>query len=418
MTRSPLILTAALAFTVCLTTPAVRAKQPHPTLRLEKNDRIVVIGNTFAERLGMFGYFETLLAARFPDYALTCRNMGWSADEPTLQPRPLNFGDVHSHLSRQKADVIFLCFGMNESFKGNNGLKDFIRDLDGFIAALQTHQYNDKSPPRLVLVGPIPHEKLGRPFPDPTDHNKQLLVYTDAMAKVTADRKISFVDLFRPLRDFMRDGSTGKLTFNGIHLSDYGYWVASQVMMQKLGFDSAPQRIKIDSLLKVASAVGASVQNIEWDREVMSFQVEGGLVPTPLPPVDAPAEPALGGNWPTLVVKNLKQGNYLLRIDGVEVVSADHQEWANGVRIGGGPPQDVATEMRRAIVYRNRQFFDRWRAVNGEYIYGRRAEPFGVVSFPPEMETYDRIIGELDVKINALSRAENFRSYELVKVKR
>jgi hypothetical protein len=30
----------------------------------------------------------------FPDANLTVRNLGWSADEVNLQPRPLNFGSV------------------------------------------------------------------------------------------------------------------------------------------------------------------------------------------------------------------------------------------------------------------------------------------------------------------------------------
>src|SRR5262249_13773503 len=35
--------------------------------------------------------------------------------------------------------------------------------------------------------------------------------------------------------------------------------------------------------------------------------------------------------------------------------------------------------LRHVVNEKNNQFFLRWRAVNGEYIYGRRKEPFGVV---------------------------------------
>ena len=47
-----------------------------------------------AERLQQFNHFETMLMARFPDLELSVRNLGWSGDTITLQPRPLNFGDA------------------------------------------------------------------------------------------------------------------------------------------------------------------------------------------------------------------------------------------------------------------------------------------------------------------------------------
>ena len=87
-------------------------------LSIFKSDRIAVIGNTFAERMHLFGYFETFLHSRFPDAQLKIRNLGWSGDELVLMPRPAGFGDLHQQLENMQADLIFACFGMNESFGG------------------------------------------------------------------------------------------------------------------------------------------------------------------------------------------------------------------------------------------------------------------------------------------------------------
>ena len=38
-----------------------------------------------------FNHFETQLMTRHPDLQLSVRNLGWSGDTLTLQPRPLNF---------------------------------------------------------------------------------------------------------------------------------------------------------------------------------------------------------------------------------------------------------------------------------------------------------------------------------------
>lgn len=112
-----------------------------------------------------YGYFEALLQQHFPGQQLSVRNMGWSADEVGLQPRPLNFpgfgnkttrlttgsrevdfaGFTHGNegaampvalnmaglnqdLYDQRADVLLLCFGMNESFRGPADLPQFEKD--------------------------------------------------------------------------------------------------------------------------------------------------------------------------------------------------------------------------------------------------------------------------------------------------
>src|SRR4051812_26762112 len=147
-----------LARLVFMTGPAALAADAGPpAFTLNEGDHVAFVGNTFAERMVQFGYFEALLQSRFPNHKLVIRNLGWSSDTPSLQPRPLNFGDVHTHLANQKADVIFLCFAMNESFGGPEGLARFEQEMNAFIDGLREQKYNGRSPPRLVLVGPVPH---------------------------------------------------------------------------------------------------------------------------------------------------------------------------------------------------------------------------------------------------------------------
>lgn len=87
-------------------------------LRIKKEDSIVILGNTFAERMQLFGYFEVFLHSRFPDHNLRVRNMGWSADEVHQRIRPQGFPKLSAELKEHRADLLFLCFGFNESFKG------------------------------------------------------------------------------------------------------------------------------------------------------------------------------------------------------------------------------------------------------------------------------------------------------------
>jgi lysophospholipase L1-like esterase len=55
--------------------------------------------------------------------------------------------------------------------------------------------------------------------------------------------------------------------------------------------------------------------------------------------------------------------------------------------------------LRADIREKNQQFFYRWRPLNAEYVVGRRVEPFGSISFPPEMQQLDEVVTDLDNRI-------------------
>jgi len=273
---------------------------------IPQNERIVLIGNTFADRLQHFGWLETRLQAALPEKRLTVRNLGWSGDEVGLMPRPLNFGPLETHLANWEADTILMCFGANESFAGEGGLEPFRTDLRALIDRLRAEPFNGETPPRLVLVSPIAHEPLGDPWPDAGPRNVELERYTNVMREEAEGAGIRFIDLFHPTRTRMPADREVPLTINGIHLTDEGYRLVSGILCLGLG------------------------------------------IRHPLP-VD----------------------------------------------------QGKLQALRELILEKNRQFMLRWRPVNAEYVFGRRKEPFGVLTFPPEMEQLERQIKALDEEIHA-----------------
>ena len=147
-----------------LTSFAADSRQSEPAtqrLNLKEGDRIVLIGNTFADQMRLYNYLETLLTSQANVKGLTFRNLAWSGDTLNLQPRPLNFGSLDDHLKQQKADVIIACFGMNESFDGQAGLKAYTEHWEQFLKHLASQKFNGASAPRVVMVSPIAHENMG-----------------------------------------------------------------------------------------------------------------------------------------------------------------------------------------------------------------------------------------------------------------
>jgi glucose/arabinose dehydrogenase len=204
-------------------------------LTVQKNDCIIILGNTFAERQHLFGYFETFLHSRFPDHQLRVRNMGWSADEVDKMIRPLGFPKLLDELQEHEVDLIFLCFGMNESFGGLTRVDHYKDKLKKFVKELQGYRFNGRSAPRIVLVSPIAYERLNDALAESSDHNRNLNLYSNAMAQVAQQENTFYLDLFSPTLQWMAEHNKRKLTFNGIHLSEYGDRVVSQMMAQGLG---------------------------------------------------------------------------------------------------------------------------------------------------------------------------------------
>lgn len=225
---------AALALFAFLSGSAAHAQSP--PLELRKGDRIVLLGNTMAERLQQYNNFETLLMARFPDLDLVVRNLGWSGDTITLQPRPLNFGDAAKHLRDQKPDVILAFFGLNESFEGEAGLPAFEKNLDAYLAAQLQAKYSERGALRLALISPLAHERLPRlaPYVDADARDRELARYTETMRQVAARRHVTFVDLFTPTKALMARAAE-PLTINGIHVNESGDRIVADLLMEGLG---------------------------------------------------------------------------------------------------------------------------------------------------------------------------------------
>lgn len=206
-----------------------------------KGDRIIIAGNTFAERLALYGYVEAGLRAALPELDLTLRNLGWSADEVDLMPRPRNFGSFPDHLRWNEPNVVLLCYGMNESFAGEPGLTAWRTRLTQFLAELEAVDFGG-APPHWVLVSPVAHEDLGRfdaktPYPRGeaiVARNAILERYTQVMREVAAERGHRFLDLFTPTQRGYANASH-PWTINGIHLNEFGTWHVAREILRQLG---------------------------------------------------------------------------------------------------------------------------------------------------------------------------------------
>ena len=224
------VVAAILVLLVAATSASSAAAAPKP-FELRDGDRVVLIGDTLIEREQNYSHLETLFHLRWPDRAFTVRNLGWSGDTVFCDARSYEhaaergFENLTRQLRELKPTVVFLGYGMADSFQGDAGLPRFRQGLQRMLDAI------NELDARVVMLSPIRHENLGPPLPDPAAHNRDLRKYADVIAEVAAQRGHRFIDLFALLT---RVENGPPLTDNGIHLTSDGYARAAAVIAKAL----------------------------------------------------------------------------------------------------------------------------------------------------------------------------------------
>jgi lysophospholipase L1-like esterase len=396
---------------------AIVAAEP-ARFEFEDGDRIVLLGDTLVERDQKYGYFETLLTLENPRKNLTVRNLGWSGDTVFGDARAGfgtqadGFRQLKEHVQAFKPTVVFVAYGMNESFEGPAGLPRFVSGLNTLLDVI------GQTKARVILVAPLAHENLGPPLPDPAKHNKNLMLYRDAIEKIAAERNLFFVDLFdatktlgQSLKPARRRALGVNLTDDGIHLNEVGYFRVARILSDQL---TKPEGIRFRAIElsadgQVESTDQAKVAHVEAvsDRTGLRFDVTDESLPDPITP--PPHELTYRQR---LSVKGLAPGRYALKIDGAEVARADQGEWATGLALRKGPEFEQVERLRKTINEKNLLYFHRWRPQNETYLFGFRKHEQG--NNAREIPLFDPLVEEKEKEIAKL-RMPVTHVYELVR---
>src|SRR5262249_3796521 len=127
---------------LCLFALPAPAAEP---FELKDGDKVVWLGSTLIEREQRYGYWETMLTARWPERKIRFRNLGWSGDNVFGEARlAFDINNPALGLKRmvdltlaEKPTVIFICYGTNESFEGEAGLEKFKKGYEKLLDELK-----------------------------------------------------------------------------------------------------------------------------------------------------------------------------------------------------------------------------------------------------------------------------------------
>lgn len=208
-----------LLLSLCCFSAAVAAP-----VSLKDGDMVVLLGDTFVEREGNYGFIESTITASNPGKTIRFRNLGWSGDTPNAQARsylgpsaPEGQQRLKGNLELVKPTVVFCAYGSAIAAEGEAGIGKFVADYGKLLDLI-----SQTTKSQIVLVSPAPAEAKGVVKPLMDVRNSQLAAVAGAVKKLAEDRKLGYIDLLTPLTKVIAD-SKSNLTSNWLHFTEAGY---------------------------------------------------------------------------------------------------------------------------------------------------------------------------------------------------
>ncbi len=248
-------------------------------LELVQGERIALVGSSTAERMNLFGHFETMLHLRFPKKELVVRNFARPADEVANRQRGNDYYKLDDPLFAFNPDTFLCFFGFNESFAGEAGVEQFKQDYGRLLDEYAKRYPRDDNggKPRFVLVSPIAFEATGNPLlPEGKAENERIKLYAAAVKAVGDERGLAVIDLLTPTAATFASEPGAQWTINGCHVNESGDRLIGDLLMKALFGDAQPG---VDSTVyeKVRSAVNdKSWVHLQDYRMLNGWYVYGG----------------------------------------------------------------------------------------------------------------------------------------------
>jgi putative heme-binding domain-containing protein len=243
-----------------------------------KGERVAFVGGSLAERMNLFGHFETLLHTRFPQLNLVIRNFGYPADEVGLQQRSDNYTLIDDPLVVFAPDTFFCFFGFNESFAGPAGVEAYKAAYNKWLDFTAAKFAKAGKAPRFVLISPIAFESTGNPLqPKGDTENANLKLYTTATREVATARKLAFVDVFAPTATLFARKAGAQFTVNGVHLNEEGDREVGLLLDKAMFGSSASEQPGSSNFERLRAAVNdKSWVHLQDYRMLNGWYVYGG----------------------------------------------------------------------------------------------------------------------------------------------
>jgi lysophospholipase L1-like esterase len=352
-----------------LTSPSVtRAGQPkaaqpaaEKVFFFKPNDRIVFLGDSITAQYQYSTYMELYLTTRMPKGNFTFLNAGISGDTANG-----GAGRFQRDVLNEKPTAVTINFGMNDGGYGkfNEGAnKLFVEKTAAMLDAA------NKAGVRVALLSPNAVDRRNKS--NGAEYVETQKQFYAPLKDLAEKYKMSFVDQYaitRAATDKMEKddpkAEKAKPYYDGFHTSPPGGLLMAHAILTGL---NAPAVVSDASIGLDATGGGViygsekcKLDDVVAKGDGVTFTRTDEAIPMPMQKDWLPMLPYLKEmkdlNYYGLSVQGLKQGDYTVNIDGVEVGKFSSKELAGGVNLGNlttGPVWEQGKKVLDAINAKN-----------------------------------------------------------------
>ncbi len=358
----------------------------------ENGDSVVFLGGTLIERAQQYGFWESMLISQTVDKEVVFRNLGWSGDNVFAESRGIfdppakGYQRMIERIKKINPRYLFISYGGNESFKGTDGVAQFLNQLEVVLKDVKGEKTE------VILITPIMFEKMPAPLPDPAAANQNREFYINALKLFGQVHNLPVLELNTNL-----DHPKQQLTYNGIHLTSKGYQITANQLQNQIFLNSPPIELNLNSNGSVISQKGLTVSEIQKNNEGITFQIERESLP-----VMNFKNELLPSSLIRLTIKGLSKGIFTLSMDGKIVLKASSDEWNSGKLIQSKIELEQARKLNALVLKKNELYFHSWRPQNITYLFGFRKHEQGQNA--KEVDEILKLVKKEEQKIYALQK--------------
>jgi lysophospholipase L1-like esterase len=436
----------ALAALVAAALSVSSAPAADPLFPLKGGDIWVMAGDSITAQHQHSNYFEAFCYARYPKLKFAFRNSGVGGH--TI---PTTLARFDYDIAAWKPTVVSVELGMNDS--GGTLTPEFIKNMETMVGRIRAI----KARPVILSASPV---NDGTTMAKLTGRNVRLSEYAKALQVFSEKEQIPYADQFHALVDVWGQNKPRErqaeaiaalravvndpgfpgaanakallaevdqmtnppVSMKGdpVHPQQPGQLMMAAALLKRLGADKFVSSVSIDANGK-AEAKGCTVTNINVADGKIAFDRLDDCLPFPIP-ADAravlPMAPEVFEMSQYLLkVTGLKEGQYVLLLDGARCARYTAKDLATGVNLTGITVEPMSKTINPMIaqmdailnaVAQKEAVVGSWRGLS-QQAHAKNADP----KLMEKLAAMTKQVEEADAKIRAAAKPKSIR-FEIV----
>ena len=313
---------------------------------LKDGDTVVFYGDSITERHLYSSFSEAWILTRFPKLNVRFVNSGWGGDTVAGG----DGGSLQVRLQRDviayQPDVVTILLGMNDGHYralDDTTYTDFTTGYEKLVSNLRAALPQV----RLTLLEPSPYDDVTRPPLFPGGYNGVLARFGQCISALGKREKATVVDFNSPVVGSLtavnaKDPSAAQNFIpDRVHPGPAASLLMAEALLKSWNASAIVTEAEIDAASQTASrTIRTQVHSISRTGSTLSWTQNDAALPLPVdwqdPAVSVAAYssdfiPAIDDQ--PLRVKNLKPGDYTLRIDGQPIATYPADQFARGINL-------------------------------------------------------------------------------------